>query len=138
MGSVERCEELPTVINPLSVSVQPNGKKRLILDLRSVNLHLYKQKVVFDNINTVLQYLEKDDYMFSFDLKSGYHHVEIFYPHTQFLGFSWIDDQGKLQFFKFKALPFGLSSAPYIFTKLLRPVVAYWRRSGIKKLYFFR
>ena len=25
LGSVERCEELPTVINPLSVSVQPNG-----------------------------------------------------------------------------------------------------------------
>ena len=70
--------------------------------------------------------------MFSFDLKSGYHHVEFFYPHTHFLGFSWIDDQGKLQFFKFKALPFGLSSAPYIFTKLLRPVVAYWRRDGIK------
>lgn len=28
-------------------------------------------------------------------------------------------------------LPFGLSSAPYIFTKCLRPMVRYWRQSGV-------
>lgn len=42
-----RIEELfspPDIINPLSVSVQSSGKKRLILDLRHVNLHVYKQK----------------------------------------------------------------------------------------------
>ena len=27
----------PHVVNPLSVSIQPNGKKRLILDLRYIN-----------------------------------------------------------------------------------------------------
>ena len=40
-----RIEELfspPDVINPLSVSVQRSGKKRFILDLRHVNLHVYK------------------------------------------------------------------------------------------------
>ena len=29
--------EQPLVVNPLSVSIQPSGKKRLILDLRDVN-----------------------------------------------------------------------------------------------------
>ena len=38
IGSVVVCDRLPIVINPLTVSVQPNGKKRLILDLRMVNL----------------------------------------------------------------------------------------------------
>ena len=33
VGSVVQCPCLPVVVNPLSVSVQPNGKKRLILDL---------------------------------------------------------------------------------------------------------
>ena len=32
-GSVVECGCAPTVVNPLSVSIQPNGKKRLILDL---------------------------------------------------------------------------------------------------------
>ena len=33
-GSVVECRCGPTVVNPLSVSIQANGKKRLILDLR--------------------------------------------------------------------------------------------------------
>ena len=43
IGSVVVCDRFPIVINPLTVSVQQNGKKRLILDLRMVNLYLYKQ-----------------------------------------------------------------------------------------------
>ena len=33
-------------------------------------------------------------------------------------------------FFQFKQLPFGLSSAPYIFTKVIRPLVKKWRSEG--------
>ena len=32
---------------------------------------------------------EREDYLFSFDLKSGYHHVDVFELHRQFLGFQW-------------------------------------------------
>ena len=36
----------------------------------------------------------------------------------------------------FTVLPFGLSSACYIFTKLLRPLVRYWRASGIRTVIY--
>ena len=36
-GSVVECGCAPTVVNPLSVSIQANGKKRFILDLRYPN-----------------------------------------------------------------------------------------------------
>ncbi|CAH3185792.1 unnamed protein product, partial [Porites evermanni] len=36
-------EVLPHNVNPLSVSIQSSGKKRLILDLRFVNKHVWKQ-----------------------------------------------------------------------------------------------
>ena len=39
----------PHVINPLSVSVQSNGKKRLILDLRHVNKCLCKNRVKYED-----------------------------------------------------------------------------------------
>ena len=68
--------------------------------------------------------------MFSFDVKSGYHHVLMWPPHQFFLGFSWFY-KGKTRYFCFRVLPFGLSSAPYVFTKLFRPLVAYWRKQGI-------
>ena len=42
VGSVVECPFPPVVINPLSVSIQPNGKKRLILDLRHVIIYLLR------------------------------------------------------------------------------------------------
>ena len=41
-GSIIETEKPPEVINPLSVSINSLGKKRLILDLRYVNSHVYK------------------------------------------------------------------------------------------------
>ena len=66
-----------------------------------------------------------------FDLKSGYHHIEIFQPHLTYLGFQWEVD-GVPRYFCFAVLPFGLSTAPYIFTKVCRPLVKLWRLHGIK------
>ena len=43
-NSVEEIIFPPNIVNPLNVSVQANGKKKLILDLRHINLHVYKQK----------------------------------------------------------------------------------------------
>ena len=42
-------ESKPHVISPLSVSTNSSGKKRLILDLRYVNKHLWKQSVKFED-----------------------------------------------------------------------------------------
>ena len=56
-------------------------------------------------------------YLFSFDIKSGYHHIEIFPDDQQFLGFSWTD-RGVAKYFKFTVLPFGLATGPNIFIKL--------------------
>ena len=67
--------------------------------------------------------------MFSFDLKSGYHHIDIFPDHRKFLRFAWKID-GVTRYFSFQVLPFGLSSAPYIFTKCIRPLVKHWRGKG--------
>ena len=81
--------EQPFIANPLSVSVQPCVKKRLILDLRHVNKPLVKQSVKYEDWKTAMSYFAKDTYMFSFDLKSGYHHIDIAQEHQTFLGFSW-------------------------------------------------
>ena len=51
-----RIEELttsPEIINPLTVSVQSSGKKRLILDLRHINLHVFKQKFKCEGLHTI-------------------------------------------------------------------------------------
>ena len=61
-------EVLPHNVNPLSVSIQSSGKKRLILDLRFVNKHVWKQKVKFEDLKVALNYFDKGHFMFSFDI----------------------------------------------------------------------
>ena len=131
-GRVRMVKEQPLAVNPLSVSIQPCGKNRLILDLRHVNKSLIKQSVKYEDWKIAMAYFAKDAYMFSFDLKSGYHHIEIAQEHQTFLQFSWREtDSVNEVFYVFTALPFGLSPAPYIFTKVLKPLEKYWRIQGL-------
>ena len=52
------------------------------------------------------------------------------------MGFSWVFPNGETKFFLFNVLPFGLNSACYIFTKLLRPFIKKWRSEGVKSIIF--
>lgn len=130
LNCIVELAESPGIINPLSVSKQKSGKKRLILDLRHINRHLYKSKFKCEDLSVAKEVLRPGDFMFSFDLKSGYHHIDIFPEHRKFLAFSWSFADGSVRYFMFSVLPFGLSSAPYIFTKLLKPLVKKWRGEG--------
>ena len=116
VGSVVQCPCPPVVLNPLSVSIQPTGKKRLILDLRHVNFFVKKSKIKFEDTKSFLECLVASPcaWACSFDIKSGYHHIEIFESDQQFLGFSWVFD-GVTKYFQFTVLPFGLSVGPYFF-----------------------
>ena len=53
--------------------------------------------------------------------------MEISPEHRKYLSFAWTFSKGHTKFFQFSVLPFGLSSAPYLFTKLLKPLVKKWR-----------
>ena len=59
----------------------------------------------------------------------------IFQPHLTYLGFQWEVD-GVARYFCFAVLPFGLSTAPYIFTEVCRPLVKLWRFHGIKMVLY--
>ena len=130
-----RTQEPPHVCSPLSVASNRQGKLRLVLNLRYLNKFLWVDKFKYEDMCTAMLMFQKNDYLFSFDLKSGYHHVDIYEPHWQFLGFKW-EIQGVPQFYLFTVLPFGLATACYVFTKLLRPLVKYWRRQGLRALLY--
>ena len=118
------------MVNPLTVA--DNGKKkRLVLDLRHINKCLVVDRIKFDDWKVALQYANVNDYMFSFDLKSGYHHIDIHNDYHKYLGFSWFFE-GKERFFYFTVLPFGLATAGHIFTKTVRCLVKHWRQAGLK------
>lgn len=74
--------------------------------------------------------LQENYWFFIFDIECGYHHVDINVEFWKFLVFSWTFS-GSDRYFTFRVLPFGLSSACYLFTRLFRPLVSRWRSFGI-------
>ena len=70
-----------------------------------------------------------------FDLTSGYHHIDIHPDYHKYLGFHWEIESGT-RYFQFTVLCFGISTACYIFTKVLRPLTKRWRGNGIKSVLY--
>ena len=65
------------------------GKFRLKINMRYVNEYLVKKKFKFDGLKDLLDLAEKGDHVVSFDLTSGYYHVEM-HPCTRtYTGFEW-------------------------------------------------
>ena len=120
------CAVQPRVCSPLQVVFNSSGKPRLVLDLRYINQYLLNQKFKYEGLDLVPAMFERNNYFFAFDPKSGYHHVDI---HT--VGLSWSN-----KFYVFAVLPFGLSTAWYVFTKLLRPLVKRWRSLGLRVIVY--
>ena len=103
----------------------------MILDLRYVNKYLRIPKFKYEDIRTVRDIFSIGDWFFKFNYKSGYHHLDIIPSHQKFLGFSWTI-QGQRKGFVFSVLPFGLASAPFIFTKIQKVLVKHWHEQGIR------
>ena len=134
-GCISEVSEIPRCCNPLTVA-ERNSKLRLVLDLRHVNQFVNLHKFKYEDLKTFSELFDQDDFFVTFDLTSGYHHVDIHPEHRKYLGFHWTFSNGQTKYFIFNVLPFGLSSACYIFTKLLRPFVKKWRSEGIKSIIF--
>ena len=59
-----------------------------MLNLRYLSQYLRKDRFKYKDLRTAMLMLNKNDFLFKFDLKSGYHHLDIFKPHQSYLGFS--------------------------------------------------
>ncbi|CAI7889137.1 unnamed protein product, partial [Closterium sp. NIES-53] len=100
---------------------------RLILDLRMVNQNLCIPKFKYEGLNRVAELVHEDDWMFAVDLKSGYHHVDIHPSCWKFLGFQF---DGRS--YVFRSLPFGLATAPFVFTQLIKQLSRRWQALGVR------
>ena len=116
----------PHVVSPLGIVFQKD-KSRLIFDGRYINSFLKIPSFKYEDLGTCYQYLHPNDFMLTYDLSSGYHHMDMAEAFFTYLGFEW---EG--QYYVFTSLPFGLATACWAFTKLTRELLHKWRRAGIR------
>ena len=115
-------------LEPKKERGQPAGF-RLVVDLRHINEHIEGATCKFETLAQLPMMLQKNDWMVSLDLKSGYYHIPV---HPKYIKFLTTEMDGMLV--SFRALPFGLSTAPRIFTKVMRVFVGAIRSRGIRVL----
>ena len=106
-----------------------NGKFRMIVDLSELNEFVEKTHFKMDNLSSALDLSYEGAFLTSVDLKDAYHSVPIWENHKKYLTFQWND-----RYFRFNVLPFGLTSAPRVFTKLMKPLFSTLRSQGVSCL----
>ena len=99
-----------------------DGKLRPVINLRELNRFVKTAHFKIEGVQSVRDLLLGSDWLTRIDLKDAYFAVPIHTEHQQFLRFRW---QGTS--YQFICLPFGLSTATRVFTKLLKPVMSYLR-----------
>ena len=112
-------------ISTIFLRPKSDGSFRMILNLKEFNKSVEHHHFKMDTLDTVTKMIKPGCYMASVDLKDAYYTVPIQRDHQTFLKFEF---KGCL--YKYTCLPNGLSSAPRIFTKMLKPVYSTLHNQG--------
>ena len=99
-----------------------DGGFRIILDLKKLNPFVLYRHFKMETLVTAKQLISRGCHMATIDLKDAYYSVPVHCEHRKYFKFIWIN-----QLWQYKALPNGLTSAPSVFTKLLKPILGLLR-----------
>lgn len=104
---------------------KPNGSSRLIVNLRRLNEFIQCEHFKIEDRKTVIQLMSPGAFMATIDLTDAYYLIPLDEADRKYVRFRFEN-----KFFEFTCLPFGLCTAPYVFTKLMKPIVTYLRQQG--------
>ena len=91
-----------------------DGRQCQVINLKTLNNFVNKEHFKMEGIHTLKDLLKRGDWLAKIDLKDAFFSIPINPNHKKFLRFMF---QGNT--YQLNCLPFGLSSAPWVFTKTL-------------------
>ena len=101
----------------------------MILNLRAFNELVQYHHFKVDTLEMSVKMMKPGCFMASIDLRDAYYTVPIFHAHQKYLKFIF---NGTL--YQYTCMENGLSCAPWVFTKLLKPVYATLHNLGYLSL----
>ena len=117
----------PGFYSRLFVVWKTSGSWRPVIDLSHLNRFVDVSPFQMETIQSVLLSVCQGDWMASIDLKEAYLQVPVHPAFRHFLRFVFRD-----KVYQFKALCFGFSTAPQVFTRVMAPVSAILHSMGIR------
>ncbi|CAJ0924353.1 unnamed protein product [Ranitomeya imitator] len=127
VAALKLCQGHPNVVNLHEVlHDQKDGTVRPILDLKLLNKFVRLRRFRMESLRSVIASMEKGEFLASIDIQDTYLQIPIFPSHQRFLRFAVQE-----QHFQFIALPFGLTTTPRVFTKVMAAAVAILHTRGV-------
>jgi hypothetical protein len=136
-GFVQQVDWVPYCILPLQVKVT-GIKTALIYDMSPLNVFIEKSKFTLEGWEIMFEYCKGKQYAVKFDLKKYYHEIDIHKDFRTYFGFKYqMQDGADLVTFVWNTMPYGYTRSPYIARCLMKPLIAKWRKMGMKMVVFY-
>ena len=128
-GAVEPVldHQSPGFYSRLFLVPKKDGGWRPVIDLSQLNRFLKIPHFHMETTSGIMKALRPREWAVTLDLKDAYLHVPMSRASRKYLRFAFAD-----KVYQFRALPFGLATAPLVFTKVAQAVVAHVHKRGIR------
>lgn len=137
LGAISVCSRSENdFISNIFLAPKANGGKRFILNLKSLNKYIDHFHFKMEDHRTAARLIPKGGYLATVDLKEAYLLIPVVEEHRKYLRFVFGCNEVNNITYQFNALPYGLSVAPWVFTKIMKEVVNYLRSNGHKSVIY--
>ena len=132
----------PFCCNPMTVSEKRNSqtgeiKLRPCMDFsRHVNKYITDQPVRLSNLAEAEKLLEPGDFQTSYDMENQYFQVKLNKDYWKYLGCEIETPEGTTNYYVFTVMIYGLKSAVFTVTKLIKPIIRHLMLKGIRNSIF--
>ena len=131
LGAIRPCLPLKTKFVSSYFLVRKQVSFRFILNLKKFNKFIKTEHFKIEDTRMATKLIAQDDHMANLDLENAYFLIPFKNNLSKFLRFVF-----KGRMFEFTCLPFGLSIALFIFTKVMKPVVLHLRKLGFMSIIY--
>ncbi|KAK0417605.1 hypothetical protein QR680_013104 [Steinernema hermaphroditum] len=108
-----------------------DGSARPVVNLKPLNKYLEPRHFKMESISNLRSLLTQGDFMIKIDMKDAFFGIPMAPSSQPYLSICFADN-----YYCFTTLPFGLSLAPYVYTKDMRTVAAWLRSQGIRLIVY--
>ena len=113
-------------ISQIFLVEKKRGRQRPVINLRGLNSFIRAEHFKMEGLYLFPYIIQSRDWTVRLELKDAYLEVPIQQTHQCLHQF-----QSEQKTYQFVCLPLGLTSAPWVFTKIMKPVVGALRQMGI-------
>ena len=131
-GAIRRASFDPNqFLSNLFTIPKEGGELRPVTNFKPLNHFVECHHFKMEGVSSLLDLIRPNYYTITMDLKDAYLSVQIHADHSKYLRLEWEPEP-----WEFTCLPFGLSSAPRIFTKVMKPLIGKVRSQGIRSVIY--